>query len=352
MKKTTIKLCKHTPDHALLATEITEAIKGISVKRSKCIKRCSICKKKPVALVGTTSISANSTKELIKKIKQELAPLEAKTKNTSLKAVPKGLDTSSLTTTVNQDGVTTIMLSNSTTRNSLSEELLKKLYAALELCKEQQVRAIILRTETVKGVWSSGLDIRELPVAGRDPLAYNDPLEQVLREIQHFPAPVIAMVDGSVWGGACDLVLSCDLTIGTAAASFAITPAHIGIPYNSAGIMHVVNVIGLRLAKELFFTAKPITAKRALQVGILYQLVPKNMLEEITYGVAHTIASNAPLAIRAMKEQLRLLGDACPLSPETFEKIQGLRRTVYDSHDYAEGKQAFLEKRKPVFSGT
>ncbi|HEY4745221.1 MAG TPA: methylmalonyl-CoA decarboxylase [Desulfuromonadaceae bacterium] len=244
-----------------------------------------------------------------------------------------------------------ITLNNSGTRNSLSSELLNELIGALGHLEKRRARAVIIRAQPGVKVWSSGLDIRELPIPGRDPLSYNDPLEQALRAIQLFPAPVIAMIEGSVWGGACDLAFICDIAVGCPSAAFAITPAKIGVPYNSTGILHFINVVGPRLAREMFFTAKPIDAERALQVGILNHLVPTEDLERFVTAMASQIAENSPLAISVIKEQLRLLGNSHPLSPETFERIQGLRRKVYDSADYLEGKNAFYEKRPPRFTG-
>lgn len=247
--------------------------------------------------------------------------------------------------------VGTIIFNHAETRNSLSNALLEELISALQQCAKRKVRVVIIRAEQGVKVWSSGFDIRELPVPGRDPLSYNDPLEQALREIQLLQAPVIAMIEGSVWGGACDLSFICDITIGCPSASFAITPAKIGVPYNSSGIMHFINVVGPRIAREMFYTAKPVTADRALQVGILNHLVPTDELEQFTHDMAHQIAENSPLAIAVIKEQLRLLANSHPLSPDTFERMQGLRRKAYDSADYLEGKKAFFEKRKPDFKG-
>ncbi len=257
----------------------------------------------------------------------------------------------SLIKTSYNDHIGTITLNHPETRNSLSNELLNEMIDALHLFQKQKTRVVIIRAEAGVKVWSSGFEISELPVPGRDPLSYNDPLEQVLREIQLLSAPVIAMVEGSVWGGACDLSCICDIAIGGSTAAFAITPAKIGVPYNSTGILHFINVVGLRVAREMFFTAKPIYAERALQVGLLNHLVPNEELEDFTYQMAHQIAENSPIAIAVIKEQLRLLGNSHPLSPETFERVQGLRRKAYDSEDYIEGKKAFYEKRKPKFKG-
>jgi methylmalonyl-CoA decarboxylase len=110
-------------------------------------------------------------------------------------------------------------------------------------------------------------------------------------------------------------------------------------------------MVGLATAREMFITGQPVPAARALRVGLLNHLVPVEELEAFTYDLARTIAQNSPISVSVMKEQMHLLANALPLSPETFERIQGLRRLVYDSQDYQEGQRAFLEKRPPVFKG-
>jgi methylmalonyl-CoA decarboxylase len=229
--------------------------------------------------------------------------------------------------------------------------LLNEFIDALDEFKEKKARVIIIRAPKGSKVFSSGFDINELPEAGKDPLPYSDPLEIVIRKIQEMPAPVIAMIEGSVWGGACDMCFVCDLLIGTHSCSFAITPAKIGLPYNTSGILHFINQAGLAVAKEMFFTAQPMSAEQAKNLGILNHLVPVEVLEEFTYKTAAQIKENSPLSIAAIKEQIRILSSCNPLYPQTFERIQGLRKIAYESHDYSEGKRAFLEKRKPVFTG-
>jgi methylmalonyl-CoA decarboxylase len=236
-------------------------------------------------------------------------------------------------------------------RNCLSPEMLADITAGLASFAVGEVRAVVLRARPGARVWSAGLDVKSLPEPGKDPLDYSDPLEHVIRQVEHFPAPVIAMVEGSVWGGACDLATVCDLAVGCETASFAITPAKLGVPYNCSGILHFLNLVGPRVAREMFFTAEPLEAERALQVGILNHLVPLAQLEEFTFAMAGRIAENSPLAVGVCKEQLRILQRSHPISPDTFERIQALRRAVFESADYIEGKKAFREKRKPVFTG-
>jgi methylmalonyl-CoA decarboxylase len=249
------------------------------------------------------------------------------------------------------DGVGTITFQNPAKRNCLSSSAIAEILSALDGFEKSRAIAVILRAQEGSKVWSSGHDVNELPKPGRDPLPYAGPLESLLRRIQEYPGAVIAMVQGSVWGGACDLAFSCDILIGDETATFAMTPAKIGVPYNPTGLIHFINVLGINKAKEMFFTAEPINARDSLNVGILNHLVPAAELGAFTFALAGKIQKNSPLAIRSFKRQFRLLSSGLPLPAETFEMIQSIRREVYDSKDYTEGILAFHEKRPPVFRG-
>jgi methylmalonyl-CoA decarboxylase len=250
-----------------------------------------------------------------------------------------------------QDEIGFLTLNCPEKHNALSAALVGELVAGLAAFGRQSVRAVILRSQPGARVWSAGHDVSELPTDGRDPLGWDDPLRHVIREIENFPAPVIAMIEGTVWGGACEVSLACDVIVASPVTTFAITPAKLGVPYNVSGMMTFMNAANLRIVKEMAFTAAPIKAARAEQLGMINYVVPVEDLEAFTLQLARQIAANAPLSIAVMKEQLRILAGARPMSPQGFERVQGLRRIVYDSEDYQEGIRAFKEKRKPVFKG-
>jgi len=235
--------------------------------------------------------------------------------------------------------------------NALSAQLIEDVTAALGSMKAQNLRVVILRAGRGVKVFSAGHEIKELPTNGRDPLTYNDPLRQLVRSIQLHPCPVIAMIEGSVWGGACELVMSCDLVVASEDSTMAITPAKLGVPYNLSGILNFMKVADMPFIKEMLFTALPVGARRLMECGVINHVVPREELETFTQKLAMQIAETSPLVLRILKEELRVLASAHPITPEAYERIQSLRREVYDSEDYQEGIRAFLEKRKPSFHG-
>ena len=250
-----------------------------------------------------------------------------------------------------KDEIGTIVLNNTTKRNALTHALIAEVMAALDDLRARKARAVVLRAPAGCKVWSAGHDITELPDAGRDPLGWGDSLRILVRAIQKFPAPVIALLAGGVWGGACEVAMACDILVATPDTTFAITPAKLGIPYNLSGLLTLINAVPLPVAKEMLFTAQPITAARALNFGVVNYVEPAEHIEAFVYELAEHIRKNAPLSVSVMKEEVRLLAGAHAVTPELFEQMQGLRRIVYDSHDYQEGLNAFREKRKPEFLG-
>ena len=245
-----------------------------------------------------------------------------------------------------------IAMNNPHQANCLSSELVSGILAALDDFEEKAVRLVILRAYPNAKVWSAGHNMREIPLDGQDPLTWNVPFERLLHRVRKFPVPVIAMIEGSVWGGACDLAMTCDMVIGATSASFAITPAKIGLAYDAAGLTHFLGVLPLHVIKGMLFSAEPLSAEDAMKFGLLNRLVEPQDLEKVTFQIADTIVSRAPKVIRLLKAQLRKLTDGPALNPDDFEEIQQLRREAYRSKDFSEGVNAFFERRVPKFQDT
>src|SRR5271166_4086029 len=182
--------------------------------------------------------------------------------------------------------VGTICLDHIEKRNSLSGALSDEIIKALDSFNENRVRVVVLRARSGVKIWCAGHDVDELPEGHRDPLGWYDPLRRLVRSIENHPAPVIAMIEGGVWGGACEAALACDIIVAAPNATFALTPAKLGVPYNVSGMLTFLNAAPLRLIKEMAFTARPIAAERALAAGLINHMVPLDDLEPFTYALA------------------------------------------------------------------
>ncbi len=250
-----------------------------------------------------------------------------------------------------KENIGTAVINDPHKANSLSSVVLSGLLQAFDAFEQQNVRVVILRAYPGAKIWSAGHDLREIHPDGSDPLPYDEPFEQVLHRVIAFPSPVIGMIEGSVWGGACDLAMTCDILVGTPTASFAITPAKIGIAYNTAGLNHFVGVMPTHIVKEMLFTGDPISAQDAYRLGLLNRLVEVAQLEATTLEISRTIAARAPLVVRLLKKEMRKLTSGKGLTSDEFEELQSLRRQTYRSKDFKEGVQAFFERRPPAFTG-
>lgn len=245
-----------------------------------------------------------------------------------------------------------IRLANAHNRNALSLPVIDALINALHSFQHPQVRAIVLTADSQPHrVWSAGADVTDLPPHGHDPLLHSARLPALMRAVQNHPAPILAMVDGSVWGAATELVLTCDLITASPNARFAITPANLGVPYSNSGLSIFLRRLPINIVREMFYAARPFSAEEALRVQLINHLVPAEELEDFTLNLARTIASKAPLVLAAVKAQTRILGEAAPLSPEQAEYLHELRHRALNSQDYLEGRRAFSERRAPRFHG-
>src|SRR5208283_998259 len=185
--------------------------------------------------------------------------------------------------TTTEGAVGTICLDYFEKRNALSQVLVEAILEALDAFAKARVRVVVLRARPGVKIWSAGHDVDELPTGRRDPLGWSDSLRRLIRAIETHPAPVIAMIEGGVWGGACEAAVACDIIVAAENATFALTPAKLGVPYDVSGMLNFLNSAPLRLIKEMAFTARPIDAKRALAAGLINHIVLTENLESFAY---------------------------------------------------------------------
>ncbi|MCL5966143.1 MAG: enoyl-CoA hydratase-related protein [Deltaproteobacteria bacterium] len=254
---------------------------------------------------------------------------------------------------VARDGkVATVTLSNPAKKNALNLKLLGELRRAFGDLAKEDIRCVILRGEGQEA-FCAGYDITAIPAGGsggEQVLLSSNPFDDMIRAVESFPAPVIAMLNGFAFGGGLELAIACDVRIASDQAVFGMTPARLGIIYRPAGLMRFVNVIGLPAAKELFYTARKVSARRAVDLKLVNRVCPPEELEQVTSEMAREIAGNAPLSIRGTKRILAMCMAFRGLPPGEAEEAEDLIRRCMESHDLAEGKKAFLEKRKPHFT--
>lgn len=245
------------------------------------------------------------------------------------------------------DRVAVITLANPERRHALNDQLLTELVAILHACGASGVRAAVLRAEAVGGVWCAGYDIAGLPEDGSMPV--DSPFDLALRALRDAPFPVIAVVTGGAWGGGCNLALACDLIVATSDATFAITPAKLGVAYAPEGIAHFLGSVPVNIAREMFFTAEPLAAERLAALGVVNHLAEDSVgALALANGLASVIAQRAPMTVRSIKAEITALTDARDSDPASLESM---RRAAWASADFTEGRSAFAERRSPDFEG-
>jgi len=251
--------------------------------------------------------------------------------------------------------ILTLTLNRPEKRNALTPEMLVRVYEELRFhVSKDRVRVVIFRGAGDRA-FSSGYDINAIPT-GVSPemeklLQNKSPFELAVESIVNFPYPVIAMLNGFAFGGACDLAVACDMRIAADHVQMGMVPARLGMVYFPEGLQRFVRTIGLSRTKEMFFTARHYKTDRLKEMGLVDHVVSQGELASFTYALAKEIAANAPLSLRGIKRILNLISASGRLDESQQAEANKLVQTSLESADLKEGQAAFLEKRKPVFRG-
>jgi enoyl-CoA hydratase/carnithine racemase len=233
-------------------------------------------------------------------------------------------------------------------RNALNGAMFEALDRALAAIEaDKSVRAMVLRGEG--SAFSSGVDLRELEQIESGGGSWTVTPQAFFRRLEALPIPTIAAVHGATLTGGLVLALLCDLRVAAENAGLGMTPARIGRVPDYFVFRKFMALVGPARTAEIMFTAAPLSAKRAYEIGLVDRVVVDERLSVEAETMAERIAANAPLSLRAMKASIRrCLSDTYNAA---HEDIDAMRTAVLHSRDGKEGVRAFLEKRKPVLSG-
>ncbi|MFP5374509.1 MAG: enoyl-CoA hydratase/isomerase family protein [Gammaproteobacteria bacterium] len=234
--------------------------------------------------------------------------------------------------------------------NALDAATLAGLHAAFDAAAEDETVRCVVLTGAGPKAFVAGADIAQMstlsPVQGRD---FSLRGQRLMRRIETFPKPVIAMVNGFALGGGLELAMACHLRIAADTAKLGQPEINLGLVPGFGGTQRLLRLAGRAATLELCLTGAPVDAERALQLGIVNRVVAADALETETFRLADQLAGAAPLALRAILDCIAVGGECAMHEGLEYESAQfGL---VFSTEDMREGTAAFLERRKPTFRG-
>ena len=250
----------------------------------------------------------------------------------------------SFVTTEIQGAVAIVTIDRPKALNALNPVVLADLKAAFEAIDQNTVRCVVLTGAGDKS-FVAGADIGSMSTMTKaEGEAFGKLGNDVFLEIESFPLPVIAAVNGFALGGGNELAMSCDIRICSDNAVFGQPEVGLGITPGFGGTQRLARLGGLGMAKQLIYTAKNIKADEALRIGLVNAVYPLAELMPAAEKLAETIAKNAPIAVRACK---KAINDGMQVDIDRAVTIEeGLFGSCFETADQKEGMGAFLEKRK------
>jgi enoyl-CoA hydratase/carnithine racemase len=247
--------------------------------------------------------------------------------------------------------VARLTIDNPAKRNALDHEILDAMASTVR--ELDDARCLLLTA--VGPVFSAGYDIGGLPrgeFAHQAESLVAHPFHAAIEAVEAFPYPAVAALNGHAIGGGLELALTCDLRMAATGAKLGMPPAKLGLVYSHTGLRKFIDAVGVARTRELFFTARNVSAAVALEWGLVTELAPPEKLAERAVAFAAEIAANAPLSLAGNKRVIsELLAAEGRLDPEVEAELVALREACFRSEDFYEGVRAFSEKRAPEWQG-
>jgi enoyl-CoA hydratase/carnithine racemase len=251
-----------------------------------------------------------------------------------------------------EDGVGVITFNNPEKRNAMSLDMWEGVGQALiDLRDDPEVRVVILVGAGDKA-FVSGADISQFEKNRHNAQASEEYSKRSAAQralLADYPKPTIACIRGFCLGGGMQVAMMSDIRIAAANSQFGIPAAKLGIAYSYDGLKNLVSLVGPSWARLLMYTGMRIDSAEAARIGLVDRVVPDADLWSATLDIARTISGNAPLAIKAAKITIaQVLKDP---DQRDMDAVKAIGTACMDSGDFREGRQAFMEKRKPRFTG-
>jgi enoyl-CoA hydratase len=246
-----------------------------------------------------------------------------------------------------------MIFNNPERRNAVSLDMWEAAGRIMEdFARDDAIRVVVITGAGGKA-FVSGADISRFEKERSDEAAqarYNAVVSKANEAIYAFPKPTIAMIHGYCLGGGLGLAVCCDLRIASDDSRFGIPAAKLGVGYGFTGIKRLADLVGPSFTKEIFFTARQFDAAEALAMGLINRALPADKLEAYVKDYADTISNNAPLTVNSVK----FIANQTAVDPDKRElaRCSDLVKSCFASKDFIEGRTAFMEKRKPAFTGT